>query len=41
MLFFFEWLLPRVILSTWQNYVFPVKNTGDLIAEQDLMVTVP
>lgn len=38
--FFFKWLLPRVILRTWQNYDFLHKRTGDLVADQDLMIIV-
>lgn len=29
LLFSFEWLLPRVILPMWQNYVFPDKSTKE------------
>lgn len=30
-----EDLVPRVILSTWQSYLFPDESTGDLVADQD------
>lgn len=36
----FEWLLPRSIPPTWQDYAFPGKRAGDLKTDQDLMVAV-
>lgn len=36
----FKLLLSGVIMLTWHNYAFSGKNTGDLMADQDLMVLV-
>lgn len=39
-LLFFKQLLPRVILPTWQNYVFLDKSTGNLMTSLDLIMVV-
>jgi hypothetical protein len=36
----FNKLLQGHILPTWQNYTFPDKSIGLLVAEQDLMVAI-
>lgn len=36
----FQSSLARVILPAWQNYTFPDKRTGPLMADWDLIVTV-
>lgn len=39
-LFIFKYLLPWVVLPTWQNYVFLDKSTGNLMTDLDLMMVV-